>query len=80
MASDASSNKGLEDALYEFSRTGSLSPGVTKEDLAEYVKQESKRSKAIDRQLLQEQSKHKTEIVILLLGTPNHLLIPTQAT
>jgi GTPase SAR1 family protein len=69
MASDGASNKDMAAAMYEFSATGTLSTGVTKEALADYVKQETKRSKAIDRQLIQEQSKHKTEIVILLLGT-----------
>jgi hypothetical protein len=69
MASDNPPSKDLAAAMYQYSQSGTLGPGVTKEALADYVKQESKRSKAIDRLIVQEQTKHKTEIVILLLGT-----------
>ena len=55
--------------MVQFSTSGTMASGVTKEELADFVKQESKRSKAIDRQLTSEQSKNKTEIILLLLGT-----------
>lgn len=69
MASEGTPAKDLYNAIIQFSSTGTLAPGVTKEELAEFVKQESKRSKAIDRQLTSELSKNKTEIILLLLGT-----------
>lgn len=69
MASDGTPSKDLYNAMYQFSTSGTMAAGVTKEQLADFVKQESKRSKAIDRQLTSEQSKNKTEIILLLLGT-----------
>lgn len=68
MASDQNA-RDLSHALYQFTLTGKLDAGVSKDDLENWVKKQSKQSKAIDRQLQQDQGKYKSEIVILLLGT-----------
>lgn len=69
MAETTTKQDALNAAARQYAMTGELAAGVTKEDLMEYGKQESKRSKAIDKQLISEHTKMGTQIVLLLLGT-----------